>query len=75
MTPYKNINGQSNIIAYENGDGYIKIQFAKGYWKIYTYTNLSAGNSIVKHMQKLALQGHGLNSYISINKPHYSSKC
>ena len=75
MTPYANRGGDSGIIAYENGDDYIKVQFRKGYWKFYTYTNLSAGVSVIQHMHSLAEQGQGLHSYISINKPEYASKC
>lgn len=75
MTPYANIGTNSNIIAYKEGDGYIKVKFATGYWKIYTYTNFSAGSSVIKHMQALARQGQGLNSYITRNKPNYSAKC
>jgi hypothetical protein len=75
MIPYKNLGGDSNITHYENGDGYIKVHFRKGYWKLYTYTHMSAGSSVIQHMQNLAEQGQGLNSYISRNKPSYASKC
>lgn len=74
MQPYKNLSGQSEVIAYENGDDYIKVQFATGYWKLYTYTNMSAGSSVIEHMQLLAENGQGLKSYISKNKPIYASK-
>lgn len=43
MQSYANLSRQSNIVAYENGEDYITVQFATGYWKIYTYTNMSAG--------------------------------
>lgn len=75
MQAYKNISGQSNVVAYENGTDYIKVQFATGYWKIYTYTNMSAGASTVHHMQQLATAGCRLNTFISQNKPPYASKC
>lgn len=75
MIPYKNLGRDSTIIAYKNGDDYIKVQFRKGYWKLYTYTNMSAGSSVIQHMQSLAERGQGLNSYIIKNKPQYASKC
>ncbi len=74
MQRYKNLSGQSNIVAYENGQDYIKVQFATGYWKLYTYTNMSAGISTIQHMQSLATAGQGLNSYVSSYKPPYASK-
>jgi hypothetical protein len=74
MKPYANISRDSNIIAYENGADYIIVQFATGYWKTYTYTNTSAGSAVIQHMQRLADGGHGLNSFISDNKPPYVSK-
>ncbi len=74
MQPYKNLSGQSNIASYENGTDYIKVQFWTGYWKLYTYTNSSAGTSIIQHMQSLATSGRGLNSYISTHKPPYANK-
>lgn len=75
MKPYANLGRDSNITHYENGDTYIKVQFATGYWKLYTYTYMSAGASTIQHMQQLAVAGQGLNSFISRNKPPYSSKC
>jgi hypothetical protein len=75
MQLYSNLGRDSGITHYENGDGYIIVVFATGYWKQYTYTNSSAGNSVVLHMQSLARQGQGLNSYIIGNKPNYASKC
>ena len=74
MTPYKNLSGQSNVADYENGPDFITMQFTHGYWKMYTYTNASAGSSVIQHMQALAEEGRGLNSYVSKNKPPYASK-
>lgn len=75
MQQYRNLSGRSNVVAYENGPDYIKVQFATGYWKIYTYTNMSAGASTVQRMHQMANAGYGLNSFISTNKPPYTSKC
>jgi len=74
MTQYANNGGDSNITAYENGNGYIKIQFASGKETLYTYTNTSAGSQAIHHMQSLAEAGQGLNSYISKNRPNFESK-
>ncbi len=65
MQIYKNLGGNSNIIAFELGDDYIDVQFNKG--MIYRYSYISAGILKVNEMKRLALQGHGLNSYIMRN--------
>ncbi|MBI5754904.1 hypothetical protein HZA41_01650 [Candidatus Peregrinibacteria bacterium] len=75
MQQYKNFSGQSHVIAYENGDGYIKVKFASGYWTLYTYTNTSAGLENIQQMQQLAVAGQGFNSFISHYKPFYENKC
>lgn len=74
MQPYANLGGNSNVTSYENGEGYIIVQFATGYWKNYTYTYASAGSSTILQMQRLADSGQGLNSFITTNKPPYASK-
>lgn len=74
MTPYKNLSGASNVVAYEIDIDSIKVQFQPGRWSIYIYTYQSAGSAAIESMKNLADQGHGLNSYISRNKPGYSSK-
>ncbi len=73
MQNYKNVNGDSNVIAYELGDTYIRVQF--GDYSIYKYTHISAGQENIEHMKKLAVQGHGLNAFINTNvKFGYESK-
>lgn len=74
MTPYKNINGSSNVVAYSIGEESITVQFKSGKYTVYTYTYESAGADAVETMKSLAQQGHGLNSYISKNQPGYSEK-
>ena len=59
---------------YITGEKYITVQFKSGKYTIYTYTYESAGADAVEMMKSLAQQGHGLNSYISKNKPGYSEK-
>ena len=65
MQIYKNLGGNSNIIAFELGDDYIDVQFNKE--MIYRYSYISAGILKVNEMKRLALQGYGLNSYIMRN--------
>ena len=63
MTPYKNIDGDSNVIVYETGADFIRVQFSRG--EIYLYTYESAGAANIEHMKRLAEAGHGLNSFIN----------
>lgn len=59
---------------YITGEKYITVQFKSWKYTIYTYTYESAEADAVEMMKSLAQQGHGLNSYISKNKPGYSEK-
>ena len=76
MNSYGNIGGNSNITGYENGAinamPYIKVAFQDG--SVYEYTAESCGIHTVHEMQRLALSGSGLNSFISKNRPKYASK-
>ena len=69
MQYYQNKSGRSNIVAFEIGVDHITIMFRGN--SIYTYNYQSAGSEVVEHMKKLALQGYGLNSFISSNKPQH----
>ena len=74
MNRYANLNGNSNVIAYEIGEDYIKVQFSD--YSIYEYTYTSAGSYNVEEMKSCALRGYGLNGYIMRNcrygyKKHY----
>lgn len=62
MQRYKNLGGNSSIVAYLIEKDYVEVQFATG--KIYKYSYKSAGISNVEKMKTLATQGCGLNSYI-----------
>lgn len=71
MKPYSSYG--SNITGYEDGDDYIKVEFANG--DIYTYSFESAGKENVEQMIGLAESGNGLNSFInSYCKYDYSDK-
>ena len=73
MEAYKNIAGDSAVVAYEIGDDWIKVQFRDGW--IYTYTNESTGRDNIEHMKTLASAGSDLNSFISrVVKGQYAAK-
>ena len=63
MQPYNNLSGNSGIIAYAIGDDYIDVQFHSGV--TYRYSYVSTGMERVEQMKQLAVQGQGLNSFIS----------
>jgi hypothetical protein len=59
---YKNLGGDSSVVAFEIGEGSITVQFSDG--SVYLYTNQSAGSASIAEMQRLARAGQGLNSFI-----------
>jgi hypothetical protein len=73
MERYKNLGGNSSVIAYEIGNDSIKVQFSDG--SVYLYTYQSAGLSNIEQMKVLALAGKGLNSFIMRNvRKAYAAK-
>jgi len=50
MESYKNLGRNANVIAYEVGSDWIKVQFRDG--SIYTYIYQSAGQTNIEHMKK-----------------------
>ncbi len=65
MEPYRNIQGNSGVRAYEIGADYITIEFSDG--AVYRYTYASAGEENVERMKGLAEAGQGLNTFLSTN--------
>ncbi|MFK2877176.1 hypothetical protein [Rhodanobacter hydrolyticus] len=63
MERYRNLGGDSNVAAYELGNGSITVQFNDG--SVYLYTNQSAGPANITELQRLAQVGQGLNSFIN----------
>ena len=63
MERYKNLGGDSGVVAYENGPDFIRVQFSDG--AIYLYTYLSASSQNIEYMKQLARNGQGLNSFIN----------
>jgi hypothetical protein len=73
MEHYKNLGGNSGVIAYEISADSIKVQFNTG--SIYLYTYQSARKNNIEYMKQLAANGIGLNSFISrVAKKLYASK-
>jgi len=73
MERYKNLGGDSGVIAFEIAEGSITVEFKDG--SAYLYTNQSAGSGNIAEMQRLARAGQGLNSFISrVVKKGYASK-
>ncbi|RAQ06497.1 hypothetical protein DPR02_22070 [Burkholderia cepacia] len=73
MERYKNLGGDSNVVAYEIEQGAITVQFGDG--SVYLYTTQSAGAENIAEMQRLANVGQGLNSFISrVVKKGYARK-
>jgi hypothetical protein len=73
MQRYKNLSGESGVIAYELGDRSIIVRFNGG--DRYLYTDQSAGADNVTEMQRLATLGSGLSTYISqVVKERYERK-
>jgi len=66
MEVYRNINGDSNVEAYEIGSDFIRVKFART-TKIYQYSYRRAGRENVEIMKELARNGDGLNSFIKKN--------
>jgi hypothetical protein len=66
MQRYRNLSGNSGVYAFEIGADYILVKFS-GTDRIYRYSYLKAGVSHVEQMKRLAVAGHGLNSYIDRN--------
>lgn len=65
MTPYRNLSGNSNVVAYEITEDAIQVVFRSGSYRHYLYNSLRPGRATVERMKALAVQGYGLNSYIS----------
>jgi hypothetical protein len=63
MERYKNLSGDSGVVAYEIGPDFIKVRFSDG--AVYVYDYASAGRHNIEQMKQLAGKGRGLSSFIS----------
>jgi hypothetical protein len=74
MKTYKNLSGDSGVVAYEVGKTFIRIKF-EGESGIYTYDYKRPGKALVEQMKTLALKGKGLSTFISQHVgANYASK-
>lgn len=75
MTQYLNLNGTSNVASYEISADSIQVDFKSGTYRHYLYDQIHPGKQVVDAMKALAIQGHGLNSYISTTvKKNFAKK-
>lgn len=63
MEPYRNVGGDSGVVAYESGPDFMRVQFSDG--SIYLYTYASTGHQNIEQMKQVASNGQGLNSFIN----------
>ena len=63
MESYRNLSGNSGVVAYAIVDEGILVRFQDG--GIYLYTYASAGRSKIERMRTLAAEGRGLSTFIS----------
>ena len=63
MERYRNLSGESGVIAYELRPGAIVVEFVNR--SIYLYTDASAGAGHIAEMKRRARAGRGLSTYIS----------
>lgn len=75
MTPYRNLNGNSNVVSYEATEEAIQVVFRSGAHRNYLYNSIRPGRAVVERMKALAAQGYGLNSYIATTvKSNFAEK-
>lgn len=73
MEQYKNYGGHSGVVSYLIEPEAITVKFRDG--TAYYYTSVRPGHSELERMKQLAIQGYGLNSYISGTvKKNYDKK-
>ena len=73
MDIYRNLGGDSGVVAYEIESDSIKVKFRDGWVYIYNYGSAGSGN--VDQMKLLAHAGRGLNSFITrVVRKAYAAK-
>ncbi|WP_353554184.1 hypothetical protein [Paraburkholderia terrae] len=63
MKRYRDLSGQSGVVAYEVSDDAITVKFRDG--DVYLYDYATTGLREVEEMKRLAVAGQGLSTYIS----------
>lgn len=66
MQPYADIDGDSNVRAFEIGPEWIDVYF-HGTARSYRYSYSTCGRDHCEQLKALAVAGNGLNSYIMRN--------
>lgn len=73
MQPYKNLSGRSYVLAYKLEPQGITVQFKDD--SVYFYSEKRTGMKNIQEMQRLALLGQGLNTFINqVVKRRYTRK-
>ena len=63
MRKYKNLDGNSGIFAWEEGNDYIIVQFSD--FEKYLYNYIKPGKTLVEKMKQFAVKGKGLATFIN----------
>jgi hypothetical protein len=63
LRPYRDLHGNSGVVAYYAGDAYIIVQFQEG--GTYLYNATAPGQLHVEAMIRHAHEGSGLATYIN----------
>ena len=63
MKRYRNLSGDSGVVAYAFGPESVIVRFQDG--RNYVYTAQSVGAPAIEKMKRLAKAGRGLSTYIS----------
>jgi len=64
--PYRNQGGNSQILSYETGNEFLKVEFAET-GAVFKFSYRTAGKRHVDEMKRLAQSGEGLDKYICEN--------
>ena len=67
MLAYKDKSGTSGVLAYEVRGDQMYVIFKTEPEAIYVYNDMKPGKRHVEEMKKLAVNGRGLSTYISVN--------
>lgn len=67
MESYRNLSGESGVLAFEIGANQIKVQF-KNTPKIYVYSIRNISSNKIEQMKHLAVSGCGLGTFINQNR-------
>ncbi|MFZ1180054.1 MAG: hypothetical protein WAN92_00800 [Herbaspirillum sp.] len=74
MAPYRNLDGNSDVLCYETAEDSIHVVFKSGTYRNYIYDVSHPGKEVVEEMKRLAAQGFGLGRYIASTAKHDFAK-